>query len=199
MKNIFKTFLIGLVLIGTTVSCEDSTLAIDELYDTVDMTGAFVRTLDFPADLIYLTDDGSGRTTSIDMVLEVQEGNGSLPPSFTELRVFVAVYDDQDLLIPTSDDQGNPLGENLVQTIPASEFVLSEGNNLPSTDVSITAQFVADLYPTAVFTIPTFIATRLELEMADGRVITNTNVGPSVATGDYFASPFLYKTIFLNF
>jgi hypothetical protein len=199
MKNIFKTFLIGLVLLATTVSCEDSTLAIDELYENVDMGASFVRTLEFPADLVYLTDDGSGRATSIDMVLEVQEGNGSQQPDFVELRVYVGVYDDQDLLIPTSDNQGNPLGENLVYSIPASDFVLSEGNNLPSTEVSIAAQFVADLYPTAVFTIPTFISTRLELEMTDGRVWTNTNIGVSVATGDFFASPMIYKTIYLNF
>jgi hypothetical protein len=198
MKNIFKTLFAGLILLGTTVSCEESTLPIDVLYDTVDNSGAFVRTLEFPADLIYLTAGSNGRTTSIDMTLEVQEGDGTLPPTFTELRIYQATYDDQDLLIPTSDTNGDPLGENLVMTLAASEFELSEGNGLPSIEVSITGQSVVDLYPTAVFTVPTFIATRLELQMADGRVFTNTNVGPSVATGDFFASPFIYKTIFLN-
>lgn len=198
MKNIFKTFLIGLVLIGTAVSCEESTLPIDELYDNVDNSGAIVRTLEFPADLIYLTPGSNDRATSIDMTLEVQEGDGSLPSTFTELRVYIATYNDQDLLDPTVDDQGNPLGEVLHMTIPASEFEPSEFNQLPSTSLSIESQTVLDLFPTAVITIPTFIATRLELQMADGRVFTNTNVGASVATGDYFASPFLYKTIFIN-
>lgn len=198
MKNIFKTLLTGLILLGATVSCEESSLPIDVLYDNVDNSGAFVRTLVKPADLIYLTEGTTNRITSIDMTLEVQEGNGTLPSTFTELRVYIATYDDQDLLIPTSDDQGNPLGENQVMTIPASEFEPSEANGLPSTSLSISSQSVVDLYPTAVFTVPTFIATRLELQMADGRVFTNTSIGPSVATSPYFASPFIYKTIFIN-
>lgn len=198
MKNIFKTLLAGLILLGTTVSCEESSLFIDDLYDNVDNTGAVVRTLVAPADLIYLTPGNNNRATSIDMTLEVQEGDGSQPPTFTELRVFVSPFDDQDLLIPTSDDQGNPLGETQVMTIPASEWELSEGNGLPSTSLSIEAQSIVDIYPTAVFTVPTFIATRLELHMADGRVFTNTNAGATIATSDFYASPFLYKTIFIN-
>jgi hypothetical protein len=150
MKNIFKTLFVGILLLGTIVSCEESDLAIDNLYDNVDNTGAFVRTLVKPADLIYLTPGTTGRKTSIDMTLEVQEGDGSTQPTFTELRVYVATYDDQDLLIPTSDDQGNPLGENLVMTIPASEFEPSEVNGLPSTSLSITSQSVVDLYPNAL-------------------------------------------------
>ncbi len=192
MKNIYKIFLIGLVLIGTMVSCEESDLEIDKLYENADTSGAFIRTLEFPQDVVNLAD-------SIDILIEVQEGDGSQPPTFTEVRVYVAPYDDQDLLFPTVDDQGNPLGETFMMSLQASEFSPSEINGLPSAQINMPAQLIADTYPTAVFTIPTFIATRLELELADGRIFTNTNVGASVATGDFFATPFLYKTIFLNF
>lgn len=196
MKNIYKIFLIGLVLIGTMVSCEESDLEIDKLYENADTSGAFLRTLEFPKDVVNLTDP---TMNSIDILIEVQEGDGSQPPTFTEVRVYVAPYDDQDLLFPTVDDQGNPLGETFMMSLQASEFSPSEINGLPSAQINLPTQLIVDTYPNAVFTIPTFIATRLELELADGRIFTDTNVGASVATGDFFATPFLYKTIFLNF
>lgn len=200
MKNIFKTLFVGLLLGSTIVSCEDSDLPIDELYDTVDTSGAIVRTLEPPADLIYLT-PGTGqvpRNTAFDMLVEVQEGDGSQPSTFTELRVYIALYKDQDLTIPLVDSNGNDLSESLLMTLAASEFSPSEGNGLPSARISYTSQSIVDANPTAVFTTPTFFATRLELQMSDGTIYTNTNIGAAVASGDYFAAPFIYKTIFIN-
>ena len=194
MKNIYKLLLIGLVLIGSTVSCTDSELAIDSLYEGVDLTGAFIRTIDAPLELVSLTNPD---TNFIAANIEIQEGTGAGPSTFTEVRIFVSTFNDQDQLEPTLDAQGNPFSEILLSTLPAADFVPSEVNRLPSNSFNIPTQTVSDLYPGAVFTLPTFIYVRLELELADGRVFTDINVGPTVATGNYFNAPFFYNIIFL--
>ncbi len=198
MKNIFKTFLAGLVLMGFVSSCEESTLPIDSLYDNVDTSGAFIRTIIAPSSGPHNISGGNFPNT-IDATIEVQEGNGSGTPTFTEVRVYLSTFNDQDQIFPTLDNNGNELGEEILATLPASEFTPSEVNGLPSNSFSIPTQTVIDNYPTGVFTIPTFIYIRLELQLADGRVFTDTNVGPTVATGNYFDSPFFYNIIFLNF
>lgn len=194
MKNIFKLLLVGLVIGSATVSCTDSELPIDELYEGVDLTGAFIRTIESPLQLVNISDP---EKNFIAATIEVQEGQGT-SNTFTEVRVYVSTFNDQNQAEPTLDASGNPLGENLIATLPASDFEPSEQNRLPSNAFNIPTQLVLDLYPTAVFSLPTFIFVRLELELADGRTFTNTNVGPTVATGNYFTAPFSYNIIFLN-
>ena len=194
MKNIFKLLLVGLVIGSATVSCTDSELPIDELYEGVDLTGAFIRTIESPLQLVNISDP---EKNFIAATIEVQEGQGT-SNTFTEVRVYVSTFNDQNQAEPTLDASGNPLGENLIATLPASDFEPSEQNQLPSNAFNIPTQLVLDLYPTAVFSLPTFIFVRLELELADGRTFTNTNVGPTVATGNYFTAPFSYNIIFLN-
>jgi hypothetical protein len=194
MKNIFKLFLVGLVVAGTTISCSDSELPIDELYDGVDLTGAFIRTLENPLQLVNVSDPDKN---FIAATIEVQEGQGTTN-TFTEVRIYISTFNDQDQLEPTLDADGNPIGETLLSTLPAADFILSEQNRLPSNAFSIPTQTVIDLNPTAAFTLPTFIFVRLELQLADGRIFTNTSVGPTVATGNYFTAPMAYNIIFLN-
>jgi len=194
MKNIYKLFLIGLVLAGGTISCTDSELAIDSLYNGVDKTGAFIRTIEQPFQLVSATNPANN---FIAATIEVQEGQGDVN-TFTEVRIYISTFNDQDQLEPTLDTSGSPLGESLLSTLPAADFTPSEQNRLPSNAFNIPTQTVIDLYPEAVFTLPTFIFVRLELELADGRIFTNTNVGPTVATGNYFQAPFAYNIIFLN-
>ena len=194
MKNIYKILMLSMIIVATTASCTDSELPIDNLYDNVNTSGAFIRTLSPPLELVNISD-----TTKnfIAMSIEVQEGNGSIPSTFAEVRVFAGLFNDQDQIEPTVDDQGNPIPEVLLGTITASEFVPSEINNLPSTDIFIPTQTIVDNAPGAVFTFPTFIYVRMELLMEDGTIYTDTNVGPTVATGDYFDAPFFYNIIFL--
>jgi hypothetical protein len=195
MKNIFKTFLILLVAFGIT-SCEDSDLQIDQLYDNVDTSGAVLRILEFPADLVNLS--GGAVPNFVELTFEVQEGDGSFTPNFTEVRYYMSLYKDQDLIEPVTDEDGNILGEVLVQTISAAEFdVLSDVNGLPQHTANVTTQsIVDDIFPTAVVSPPTFIVSRFELEMTDGRVWTDENAGATLS-GPYFDSPFLIRTIFL--
>jgi hypothetical protein len=175
-------------------SCSDSDNTIDTLYDNVDVTGAFIRTIESPAQLVTLTNPANN---VIAATIEIQEGQGNTN-TFTEVRVFISTFDDQDQLNPTSDASGNQLSEILLSTLPAADFTPSAGNRLPSNAFSIPTQTILDLYPEAIFTTPTFIYVRLELELADGRIFTDTNVGPTVATGNYFTAPSYYNIIFLN-
>jgi len=194
MKNIFKLFLALLIIGGTTFSCSDGDNAIDQLFDDVDTSGAILRTLSKPVDLVTLTGDNN----SIDITIEVQEGDGQSAPDFKEVRVYVGLFSDSDLLFPIVDENGAEVAEKQLMTIAASEFGISEVNSLPEYEINLGTPLVVENFPGAVFPVPTFIATRLELELNDGRVFTNTNVTATVATGAYFASPFIYKTIFIN-
>jgi hypothetical protein len=195
MKSLFKTFFIGLLLVGAISSCTDSTLLIDELYNTVDTNAAFIRTIEKPRDLVTLTDTTRNK---IEALIEIQAGNGSYEPDFKEVRLYTQTFNDQDQEFPTLDTSGNPLTESLLSTFPASDFYPGPNTGLPTSRFSVPTQTILDNNPTAVFTIPTFIFVRLELEMNDGTVYTNTNVGPGVSSGNYFLASFAYNIIFLN-
>ena len=198
MKNIFKVFLIGCLVIAGTSSCEDSTLPIDELYENVDTSAAFIRTLVEPSTAPHNLTPGDNFPDVVEAVIEIQEGNGTIQPDFKEVRVYASLYEDQDQTIPLTDSQGNDIAEVQLETFPASEFSPSEVNNLPSIGLTVPTQTIVDNNPDANFSFPTYIYLRLELEMNDGRVFTDTNVGPTVESGNYFQSPFFYNIIFLN-
>jgi len=194
MKNILKLFLALLIIGGTTFSCQDSDNAVDQLFDDVDTSGAILRTLSKPADLVFL----NGENNSIDITIEVQEADGQSDPNFKEVRVYVGQFSDSDLLSPLLDENGAEVTEKLIMTLSASEFGISEINQLPMYEISLITQSIVDSSPGAVYPVPAFVATRLELELNDGRVFTNTDVTATVATGAYFNSPFIYTTIFIN-
>ena len=193
MKNIYKLFIVTL-LVGTAISCSESDLIIDEVLDNVDSeSGAVVRTVEAPADLVTLT----GENNLITFTIEVQQGNGSFQPDFKEVRALVSLYQDQDLIEPTVDADGNALGELLFETFDASQFSIGS-NGLPRISAEIPTQNIVDVFPENTdYTVPTFISLRLELEMTDGRVFTNVNLGASVTGGTYWAASFLYRIIFL--
>src|SRR5210317_204153 len=92
MKNIYKLFLALALVLGVS-SCQDSDLYVDELLETVGTDGVILRTLQAPADLVNNTS-----ITSIDIEIEVQEGDGSETPDFKEVRVYLSLYADQDSL-----------------------------------------------------------------------------------------------------
>lgn len=197
MKNIFKSILVVIIVIGGFSSCSDSDLAIDTLYDDVDKSGSILRILDYPSDIVSLNgteliDD------SMTFTFEVQEGNGSMTPDFKEVRVFLDSYDDQDKIAPTLDVNGNVIGEFLFKTIPSAEFdQLSEVNGLPMNTWSVTTRDLLDnVYGDAIFGAnPSFIVSRFELEMTDGRVWSVHNAGTTLS-GPALESPFTHTTIF---
>ncbi len=194
MKNIFKFLMIAL-LVASASSCDDGDAVIDQVLADVDTTsGAILRVTSEPAELVTLTNPANN---FVDFTMEVQEGNGSFVPEIGEVRVYVRLYEDQDLTIPVLDGGGTAVPEVLMSTVGADEFAI-DVNGLPRASVSLPTQDIVDAYPAdAAITVPSFAALRLELELADGRTFTNTDVGTTIS-GIYFSSPFLYKIIFLN-
>ena len=188
MKNIFKSILVAIIVIGGFTSCTESDLAIDNLYDNVDTSGSALRILSYPEDIIGLP--GGNFDSCLCFTVEVQQGDGSFYPEFKEVRVKLQVFSDQDTEVPISE-------QVLYRTIPASEFVeLSPANGLPYIEIAMETQDVYDLFTNTgtEFTIPAFIQTNFELEMTDGRVWDVSNAGATLS-GPYFESPFAYKTI----
>jgi len=197
MKNIFKSFIVALIVIGGFSSCEDSDLAIDNLYDNVDTSGAVLRILSFPSDIVNVSGNAPF-TNIIDYVFEVQEGDGSFTPEFKEVRVYLTGYNDQDFEFPLVDENGNEFGEQLIKVITSAEFdVLSDVNGLPMNNMQLPVAEILEFLPGATFSGPSFFSIRFELEMSDGRIWTDYNAGTTLA-GPFFESPFIYTTIFLN-
>jgi len=195
MKNIFKIVLFALIIISTAVSCTESDKSVDLLFNDVDRSGAILRTLSPPSEfIINANPDGN----TIALTIEVQEGNGDFYPDFKEVRLYVGVYQDQGMLDALVDDQGVATVETLMFTVPAADFVIGGNNGLPTYEFSFITPTIVAGYPNAVWTTPSFIETRLELEMNDGRVFDKTTVAAAVATGIYFDAPFSYVTIFIN-
>ena len=95
MKNIFKSILVTIIIIGGFSSCSDSDLAIDNLYDEVNTTGSVLRILEKPLDL--LNNDGEEKSC-LCFLVEVQQGDGSFTPDFKEVRVKIELLH-QNLLI----------------------------------------------------------------------------------------------------
>lgn len=192
MKNIVKVFMLGLVF--SFASCTDSDVVIDQVFDTVDtQSGGIIRTLVDLPDLVSLTNPANN---TINSTIEVQQGNGSFIPDFKEVRAYVRLYNDQDLIEAVTADDGTEVPEQLLETFDASTFAISS-NGLPRRDISITTQGIVDLYANSTLAPPKFIALRMELEMSDGTIFTDTSVGATISGGIYFNSPFLYRIIFL--
>ncbi|MEZ4818300.1 MAG: hypothetical protein R2776_10105 [Flavobacteriaceae bacterium] len=176
-------------------SCSESDLIIDELYDTVDSeSGVVLRTIQKPQDLVSASNPVNN---FIALEVEIQEGNGSSYPDFKELRANIQLFNDQDLIDPVLDTNGNVAGEKLVATYLPADFETGP-NNLPRIAIEMPTSAITAVFPDAEIGIPAFISLRYEIEMNDGRVFTNEAIGASVTGGTYFASSFLYKIIFLN-
>ena len=196
MKYIYKSILVAIVMIGGFSSCSDSNLAIDTLYDDVNTSGSILRLLTTPEDIIGLP----GQTTFVtflDFDIEVQQGDGSFPPEFVEVRMKIQIFKDQDASVPV---EGAP--QITIKTILSSDFTeTSEVNKLPMYQISIPTEAIIASYPEVQFPPVGFLVTNFELVMteldADGNNIVwdSTNAGTTLS-GPYMSSPFLWKTIF---
>ena len=197
MKNIYKSILVAIVMIGGFSSCSDSNLAIDTLYDDVNTSGSILRIITPPADIIGLPDQTTFPTV-LDFLVEVQQGDGSFTPDFVEVRMKIQLFADQDASAPI---EGAP--QILYQTILSSEFeeLLGSSNGLPMYQIEIPTEDIIASYPGVQFPGLAFLVTNFELEMteldADGNHIVwdVANAGATLS-GPYMSSPFSWKTIF---
>jgi hypothetical protein len=194
MKSILKIFVLGIALSLT--GCSESDALINQVLDTVDTeSGAILRTIGDLPDLVTVTNESNN---FINFQIEVQQGDGSFIPDFSEVNLYIGMYNDQDLLDPLLTDNGDEIGELFLNSWDASEFVIS-ANGLPRTDVNLITQDILDLYVAQESTpaVPSFMALRFEIVMSDGTIFSTENVGATISGGIYFNSPFLFKVIFL--
>lgn len=179
MKNrlLKSSFIFSLLIIIS--SCTERDNVIDDVLDGV-TNGAVLRTINIVSSDVPLGDDTANFT------IEIEEQDNQDGALLDEVRVFVSFTD--------NTDDGVDVGGNevLFNTISASEFTPGPFG-LPRTTISILA--VDMLSALSLQSSDTNggdqFAIRLELQLTDGRVFTNSNTG-GVVQGGFFRSPFLY-------
>jgi len=180
MKKI-KNFIILIISGFAIVSCSEDDKAISVLLDNVER-GAILRTTNFNGtyNIFNLTDD----VFKFELGLESQDQSGG--DDLLEVRLYQSFNDN------TADATDNSKPEVLVSTTPKSAMGTSE-NGLPTLSTTMLlseALAVNGLSVDDVFGGDQFLY-RLESELTDGRIFTNT-VGGTVSGGSFFSSPFAY-------
>ena len=178
MKNI-RVILFVLMGVGLW-SCSESDVTVDEVFENT-TSGAILRTLEVNNG----TFDFDDPSVEWSITVEAQdEQDGEL---LSEVAVYVSQFRD-----------GSRVGsEELVKTIPASEFIEGE-RGLPVADINVsltevlnTLNLSEDEYQsTDEFRI------RLEYVTTDGRTFSNTDASGTVTNSTFFKSPYLYPVQF---
>ena len=169
-------FLLGVLVI----SCSEDDKLTVEIQETVER-GAVLRTISLTGGSWNVTDV----TESFDVEWEFQDiEDGAL---LREVRVYADLVDN-------TDDASTTTTETQVATIPASEFA-GGANGLPRTNWSITLAEVETALGIALgdYNCGDEINLRIELDLTDGRVITNTDLTGTVSGGSFFSSPLNYR------
>ena len=197
MKNLIKLFLVGMLLIASTISCSDGETAIDTLYNEVDTTTGVILRFTTPPDPILTLSGNPPFSNIYEAVTEVQQGNGDVQADFKEVRMYMTIYSDNDTSIPVLNADGTDFVEDLFQTFSSSDYETVSSNGLPSNSFSLPTQNILDRYPDIVLPSNSniYLGVRYELEMNSGVIYDNTSTGASL-DGGFFESPFFYKVRF---
>lgn len=175
---------LALAVLVTACNKKDNKL-VDEVSATVER-GAIVRTISTDgASWNVLDDTSDSGTSTTTLELEAQDiQDGGL---LREVRFYVNFVDN-------TDDATTTTTETLLRTIPASEWV-PDVWALPRTTFSTTLAECASLLGIVFgdFNCGDAFNIRLELELTDGRIWTNTDLAGTVSGGSYFASPLNYR------
>ncbi len=177
--KIFK-ILPALVIAMLFLACESDDKLVDEVQANVER-GAIVRTISSEGTSWNVADD----TETFTAELEAQDiEDGAL---FQEVRFYV------DLVDNTDDNIIDP-AEALLETIPASEWV-GDVWGLPRTTFSVSLAEAAAALGISLgdYNCGDEFNIRLEIELIDGRVITNTDLSGTVSGGSFFSSPLNYR------
>ena len=173
-------FLIAILTVVLLVSCKADDKLVDEILATVER-GAIIRTISTEGGSWNVTDESSTLT----LRLEAQdEAQGEL---LREVRFYADFVD---------NTAGNTIetDETLIQTIPASEW---EGDvfGLPRTTFETSLGEVANALGIVFgdYNCGDEFNIRLEVELIDGRVWTNTDLAGTVSGGSFFSSPLNYR------
>ena len=191
MKNINKIFLCltaSLLIVG----CEDEDK--NPFPQSALEQGAVLRTISVTSPAIINKSNIAGS----DLVLEIEADDFQNNTRFESMDVFVSFVDTfvdrEGETSTTLDDEDISSTEELVSNIPGSAFTAA-ANGKPRYTLTVNGQQAVDLLNLTpnldrvdggdIFRV------RLAMNLNDGSVFTNTNVGDNV-TGQFFASPFRY-------
>ena len=173
--------LIALVTVILVAACKTDDKLVDQIFAGIER-GAIIRTISSEGQSWNVTDE----TSTLTLRLEAQdEEMGEL---LREVRFYASFVDN------TSGNTINP-AEVLLETIPASEW---EGDvfGLPRTTFDVTLSELATALgglQLGDYNCGDEFNIRLEVELIDGRVWTNTDLAGTVAGGSFFASPLNYR------
>ncbi len=192
MKNINKTllFLFSAVLF---FGCEDED---KNPFPRAALTqGAVLRTISYSSPAIVNKNDVAGS----EIVIELEADDFQDNSRFQSMDVYVSFadrfFDKDGVTDSTLDDEDISVAEELLLSVPASEFTSAE-NGKPRYTLTINAQDVVDLLGLGP-KLPQLdggdiFRTRVAMNLEDGSVFTSSNVGDNV-TGQFFAAPFRYE------
>jgi len=192
MKNSSKTllFLFSAILF---FGCEDEEK--NPFPRSALTQGAVLRTISYSSPAIVNKNDVAGS----DIVIELEADDFQNNTRFASMDVYVSFADrffDKDGTTDTTlDDEDISVGEELLLSVPASEFTAAE-NGKPRYTLTVNAQDVVDLLGLGPnldrLDGGDIFRTRVAMILEDGSVFTSSNVGDNV-TGQFFAAPFRYE------
>ena len=190
MKS-YKFIIVVLAALGMAISCSDDKGFFDKdaivyaaylnVVETGQSTFGTVSQADF-----RIEDDPA--LSFYEVTLEERDvKRGEL---FQSVDIYVTVLDNTPEDGITSDSE-----EELLESIPASDFELSDESGYPRKDITVTA---ADALAAVGLTQDDVyggdqIEVRFELVMKDGRKFSKDNASSIVTGGSFFNSPFFYR------
>ena len=180
MKYMKRLNIVPVLLALLIVSCESDDKLVDDVQANVER-GAIVRTISTEGTSWNVADDTE--TFSANLEFQDIEDGGLLQ----EVRFYV------DLVDNTDDNIIDP-AEALLETIPASEWV-GDVWGLPRTDFSVSLAEAASALGISLgdYNCGDEFNIRLEIQLTDGRTITNTDLSGTVSGGSFFSSPLNYR------
>lgn len=183
MKKYINKFFVLLFAFSMMQSCSTDDKTVDEVTSEV-TSGAILRTISATNTFNFF--DPNDTRFVFDIALEEQDAQkGDL---ISEIRLYQSFTDNLDDAVDNSKD------EVLILTETPAGLTVSDFD-LPRFDFSTTLAEalainglnVGDYNGGDVFSF------RFELELTDGRVFSNNNLGGTVSGGSFFSSPFIYN------
>lgn len=177
MKKILNKILIIALILTATFSCKDPDNAVYTVTEDFEY-GAVLRTLEITNLNFNIFDLES------EFAIEFEEQDEEYGDLLSKVDVYVS---------HVNNTAGTTSSEVLATSLSASEFSLSEDNQLPSAEFAMSFSetlSVLSLSDGEYFGGDEFVF-RLELTLTDGRVFTDADAS-STLEGSYFSSPFSY-------
>lgn len=183
MKKYINKFAVLLLVLFMMQSCSTDDKTVDGVLEGV-TNGAVLRTISSTNTFNFF--DPNDLRFVFDIALEEQDAqNGNL---ISEIRLYQSFTDNLD------DGTDNSKPEVLILTETGAGLTVSDFD-LPRLDFSSTlAEALAiNGLNAGEFNGGDVFSFRFELELTDGRIFSNNNIGGTVSGGSFFSSPFIYN------